>query len=83
MKPFTQAFNAYVNLSCVEVRFLCVCRLLSDALHLSSTALQRDPRQLASQILGRMHDIITKDIPIAPGDPVKYPFLKPIYAQAR
>ncbi|KAK2141642.1 hypothetical protein LSH36_1062g00016 [Paralvinella palmiformis] len=58
-------------------------KLLSDTLHLSISALIKDPRQLASQIIGRMHDIITKDVPTAPGDPVRYPALKEFFEQAK
>ncbi|ELT94787.1 hypothetical protein CAPTEDRAFT_208371 [Capitella teleta] len=57
-------------------------KLLSDTLHLSSTALSKDPRQLASQIVGRLDTIIRMDKPVAPSDPVVYPALKSFYAQA-
>ena len=58
-------------------------RFISDTLHLSNNALQRDCRQLASQIVGRLHHVVISDVPIAPGDPVKYPFLKPLFNDAK
>ena len=59
-----------------------VLKLLSGALHLSAVALKKDSRQLASQIVGRMHEIITKDVPVSHGDPRKYPALHPLFNQA-
>ncbi|XP_035825261.1 uncharacterized protein LOC101859566 [Aplysia californica] len=58
-------------------------RLLSDVLHLSGKALRSEPRQLASQIIGRLYRIITTDNPRAPGDPKKYPNLHPLLAAAK
>ncbi len=57
-------------------------KLLSDTLHLSTQALIRDPRQLASQVIGRLSTIIAKDVPIAPADPVKFPYMKHFFKQA-
>ncbi|CAH1785829.1 unnamed protein product [Owenia fusiformis] len=56
-------------------------KLLSDTLQLSTEALSKDPRQLASQIVGRLHTIITHDVPASPGDPRKYPHLHPLFEQ--
>lgn len=49
--------------------------LLYEALFLSSRALQREPRQLASQLVGRLYRCVSADNPVAPGDPMKYPNL--------
>ena len=57
--------------------------LLSDTLFLSSKVLTNDTKQLPSQIVGRLFEIITKDLPVAPQDPVNYPFLKPFLKGAR
>ncbi|XP_069055414.1 uncharacterized protein [Pleurodeles waltl] len=48
--------------------------LLLEALKLSRKVLLKDPCQLASQLVGRLHQIIEKDKPVAPGDPRVYPF---------
>lgn len=58
-------------------------RMLSDAIQLSGTALGKDPRQLASQMVGRLQGILAKDIPSAPGDPPKYPYLHAFLNQAK
>lgn len=58
-------------------------KLLSDTLHLSGRVLMRDPHQLASQLVGRLQLIVHKDKPIAPGDPIKYKFMKFLLGQAR
>lgn len=58
-------------------------RFISDTLHLSASAVQRDCRQLASQIVGRLHHLVTTDVPIAPGDPIKYPYLKPLFSDTK
>ncbi|ESO83266.1 hypothetical protein LOTGIDRAFT_236714 [Lottia gigantea] len=57
-------------------------KALSDALHLSSNALLCEPKQLASQLIGRLHGILSKDVPATAGDPRKYPFLHNLVAQA-
>ncbi|KAM4706599.1 uncharacterized protein O3C94_015328 [Discoglossus pictus] len=57
--------------------------LLSDALQLSKMVLLRDPCQLASQLLGRLHQIEALDKPVAPGDPKKYPFLPILMSQCK
>ena len=38
-------------------------KLMSDTLHLSGPALRHEPRQLASQIVGRLQGVITLDTP--------------------
>lgn len=58
-------------------------KLLSDTLQLSATAVLRDPRQLAGQLVGRLQGIVNRDIPATPGDPPKYPFLHSMVAQAK
>uniref|UniRef100_A0A8C5WG25 NACHT and WD repeat domain-containing protein 2 n=1 Tax=Leptobrachium leishanense TaxID=445787 RepID=A0A8C5WG25_9ANUR len=55
--------------------------LLSEVLHLSRDILLRDPCQLASQLMGRLHQIESSDKPVAPGDPRKYPFLPSLLSQ--
>ncbi len=57
-------------------------RYLSDALHLSSKGLQKYRGQLASQIVGRLYDLVSSDVRVAPGDPFKYPFLKSLLSDA-
>ena len=56
-------------------------RMLVDTLSLSANVLNADPSQLASQLVGRLHRIVTLDVPVAPADPVKYPYLKPLFKQ--
>lgn len=58
-------------------------KLLSDTLFLSANILSKDTTQFPSQMVGRLFDIITKDLPIAPQDPVNYPYLKPFLKAAR
>ncbi|XP_071477880.1 uncharacterized protein [Diadema antillarum] len=58
-------------------------RLLSDTLHLSSTALTKDPTQLASQLVGRLLGIVTNDKPMSIGDPKKYPTVAIMLGQAQ
>ena len=58
-------------------------KTLSDTLQLSATAILRDPRQLAGQIVGRLQGIINRDVPSAPGDPPRYPYLHTFLAQAK
>ncbi|XP_019639552.1 PREDICTED: uncharacterized protein LOC109481422 isoform X1 [Branchiostoma belcheri] len=57
-------------------------RLLSETLQLSSEVLKADALQLATQLIGRLHDIIMNDKPLAPGDPKKYPQLGVLLQQA-
>ncbi|GCB81748.1 hypothetical protein scyTo_0023175, partial [Scyliorhinus torazame] len=49
--------------------------VLNEAVHLSKRVLLQDPSQLASQLVGRLQQIIAEDKPVAPGDPKKYPHL--------
>ncbi|XP_038661641.1 NACHT and WD repeat domain-containing protein 2-like [Scyliorhinus canicula] len=49
--------------------------ILNEAIHLSKRVLLQDPSQLASQLVGRLQQIIEEDKPVAPGDPKKYPHL--------
>ena len=58
-------------------------KLLSDTLELSANAVLRDPRQLAGQVVGRLQGIINRDVPSAPGDPPRYPFLHSFLTQAK
>ncbi|KAG7461821.1 hypothetical protein MATL_G00195090 [Megalops atlanticus] len=55
--------------------------VLTQALQLSRTVLLRDPCQLASQLMGRMHRIIDEDRPVAPGDPRKFSHLHTLLSQ--
>lgn len=41
--------------------------LLSETLKLSKNVLLRDPCQMASQFIGRLHQIVEADKPVAPG----------------
>ncbi|XP_076821658.1 uncharacterized protein LOC143468371 isoform X1 [Clavelina lepadiformis] len=58
-------------------------RLLAEALHLSRKILKKDPRQLAAQLVGRLHEILKKDKPLARMDPRKYPSCRRLIAQCR
>ncbi|XP_053385274.1 uncharacterized protein LOC123535609 isoform X2 [Mercenaria mercenaria] len=58
-------------------------KLMSDTLQLSATAIQRDPRQLAGQVVGRLQGIVNRDIPSTPGDPPRYPFIHSMVTQAK
>ncbi|CAL1528321.1 unnamed protein product [Lymnaea stagnalis] len=58
-------------------------KMLSEVLHLSGKALRCDPRQLASQLIGRLTNIITLDSPKIPGDPRKYPNLNTLLSAAK
>ncbi|XP_048383603.1 uncharacterized protein LOC125451016 isoform X2 [Stegostoma tigrinum] len=57
--------------------------ILSEAIQLSKRVLLQDPCQLASQLLGRLQQIITEDKPVAPGDPKKYPHLLHLIDQCK
>ena len=41
-------------------------KMLSDTLHLAGPALLADPRQLASQLIGRLQEILNQDKPLSP-----------------
>ena len=58
-------------------------RLLSDSLFLSHDVLEEEPGQLATQLVGRLEDIVATDRPVAPRDPLKYPFLHPLLRDAK
>ncbi|XP_076450611.1 NACHT domain- and WD repeat-containing protein 1-like [Babylonia areolata] len=58
-------------------------KLISDALHLSGRALRQEPRQLASQVVGRLDGVVTRDQPRAPGDPRKYPNIQKLLEAAK
>lgn len=58
-------------------------KTLSDTIQLSAKALTNDPRQLSSQMIGRLHGMLARDIPATAGDPPKYPYLHAFYEQAR
>ncbi|KAL8572753.1 hypothetical protein ACOMHN_030335 [Nucella lapillus] len=49
--------------------------VMSETLHLSGRALRQDPRQLASQLVGRLDGVIARDQPKGPGETRIYPNL--------
>ncbi|CAL8384570.1 unnamed protein product, partial [Arctogadus glacialis] len=55
--------------------------VLAGALALSRTVLEEDPCQLASQIIGRLGQILADDKPVAPGDPLKFSYLHALLSQ--
>ena len=57
--------------------------ILYDVLYLSRHEVIANPRQLATQLLGRLTDIIRADTPRAPSDPRRYPFLNRLVNAAR
>ncbi|XP_072904178.1 uncharacterized protein [Hemitrygon akajei] len=57
--------------------------ILSEAIELSKRVLLQDPCQLASQLLGRLQQIVTEDKPVAPDDPRKYPYLLRLLSQCQ
>ncbi|XP_026522963.1 uncharacterized protein LOC113411866 isoform X1 [Notechis scutatus] len=57
--------------------------LLSETLKLSKRVLIKDPCQMASQLIGRLHQIVAADIPVAPGDPKKYLYLPVLLSQCQ
>ncbi|KAH9519361.1 hypothetical protein Btru_075339 [Bulinus truncatus] len=58
-------------------------KILYEVLTLSGKALRRDCRQLASQIVGRLNNILSDDNPKSPGDVKKYPNLHNLVAAAK
>ncbi|XP_077986889.1 uncharacterized protein LOC144441205 isoform X2 [Glandiceps talaboti] len=58
-------------------------KLVADSLQLSETALLRNPLELATQVVGRLCDIIRKDKPVSIGDPKKYPNMLRFIKQAK
>ncbi|XP_064634336.1 uncharacterized protein LOC135492092 isoform X2 [Lineus longissimus] len=57
-------------------------KLVAHTLHLSTKALKRDKHQLATQVVGRLQEIVSKDVPVSHADPRKFPFLHPLFRQA-
>nr|XP_033799042.1 uncharacterized protein LOC117359821 [Geotrypetes seraphini] len=57
--------------------------LLTEVLKLSKNVLLKDPCQLASQLVGRLHQIIATDKPVAPGDPRKYTYFPALLSQCQ
>ncbi|XP_071334325.1 uncharacterized protein [Trachinotus anak] len=55
--------------------------VLSSALEMSKVVLQQDPCQLASQLMGRLGQMVIEDRPAAKGDPVKFSYLHALLAQ--
>ncbi|KAJ3585371.1 hypothetical protein NHX12_014092, partial [Muraenolepis orangiensis] len=55
--------------------------VLAGALALSRTVLEDDPCQLASQIMGRLGQILAEDTPVAPGDPLKFSYLHTLLSE--
>eukprot|EP00063_Salmo_salar_P087124 XP_014061959.1 PREDICTED: uncharacterized protein LOC106608527 isoform X2 [Salmo salar] len=55
--------------------------VLAATLELSRTVLLQDPCQLASQVMGRLGQIVAEDLPVAPGDPQKFSYLHALLAQ--
>ncbi|XP_064878055.1 uncharacterized protein LOC115117676 [Oncorhynchus nerka] len=55
--------------------------VLAATLELSRTVLLQDPCQLASQVMGRLGQIVAEDVPVAPGDPQKFSYLHALLAQ--
>lgn len=58
-------------------------RTISDAIQLSGGALVKEPKQLASQMVGRLHSIIAQDTPTNARDPPRFPFLHAFFNQAK
>ncbi|XP_073764359.1 uncharacterized protein si:ch211-212k18.6 isoform X5 [Danio rerio] len=57
--------------------------VLAQVLSLSHSVLLNDPCQLASQLLGRLEQIICQDKPVTSGDPRRFSFLHDLLAQCR
>ncbi|KAK6323042.1 hypothetical protein J4Q44_G00053810 [Coregonus suidteri] len=55
--------------------------VLAATLELSRPVLLQDPCQLASQVIGRLGQIVAEDLPVAPGDPQKFSYLHDLLAQ--
>ncbi|XP_070711235.1 uncharacterized protein [Pempheris klunzingeri] len=55
--------------------------MLSGALEMSRTVLLQDPCQLASQLMGRLGQMIFEDRPVAKGDPLKFSYLHSLQLQ--
>ncbi|XP_034712568.1 uncharacterized protein LOC117934738 isoform X2 [Etheostoma cragini] len=57
--------------------------VFSGALEMSRAVLLQDPCQLASQLLGRLGQIVIEDRPVAKGDPLKFSYLHALLSQCR
>ncbi|CAK6968650.1 RWD domain-containing protein 4 Protein FAM28A [Scomber scombrus] len=55
--------------------------VLLGALEMSRAVLQQDPCQLASQLMGRLGQMVIEDRPVAKGDPLKFSYLHTLLAQ--
>ncbi|XP_051510932.1 uncharacterized protein LOC127415919 [Myxocyprinus asiaticus] len=58
-------------------------KVLAQVLCLSRSVLLNDPCQLASQLLGRLQQIIAQDKPVTSGDPRQYSFLHALLVQCK
>ncbi|XP_076471205.1 NACHT and WD repeat domain-containing protein 2-like [Babylonia areolata] len=58
-------------------------RLTWDTLHRSGRALRHHPRQLASQLVGRLQGVIARDTPKGPGEKRKLPNLLKLVQSAK
>ena len=56
---------------------------MSDTLHLSGHALRQEPRQLASQLVGRLQGVLLRDKPKGAGESRKFPNLLKLLDAAR
>ncbi|XP_062305160.1 uncharacterized protein LOC134009620 [Osmerus eperlanus] len=56
-------------------------KVWAGALQLARPVLESDPCQLASQILGRLGQMVIQDRPVAPGDPRMFTYLHSLLAQ--
>ncbi|XP_051992707.1 uncharacterized protein si:ch211-212k18.6 [Xyrauchen texanus] len=68
---------------CVCYRELLDVKVLAQVLCLSRSVLLNDPCQLASQLLGRLQQIIDQDKPVTSGDPRQYSFLHALLVQCK
>ncbi|XP_032355068.1 uncharacterized protein LOC116669372 isoform X2 [Etheostoma spectabile] len=57
--------------------------VFSGALEMSRAVLLQDPCQLASQLMGRLGQIVIEDRPVAKGDPLKFSYLRALLSQCR
>lgn len=57
-------------------------KIISDTIQLSAKALNTDPRQLAAQLIGRLHKMIENGMPKTRDDPHRHPNLFNLYKQA-
>ncbi|KAJ8299190.1 hypothetical protein KUTeg_023250 [Tegillarca granosa] len=57
-------------------------KIISDTIQLSAKALNTDPRQLAAQLIGRLHKMIENGMPKTRDDPHRHPMLFNLFKQA-